>query len=213
MKSDNHSEMIIARVIAVAGCLLFSSIYTSAQTPGLQADSLNLAERLHPAPPSAVFSEQDFYVWCGSRARGSDGKYHLLYSRWPKADDNQPEQLSYNVRIPLLPDKPKPTKQTEADWANLARYRSENTALSVPKENEQRVVFMGDSLTDYWGRREGEFFPNKPYINRGIGGQTTGQILARFTADVLQLKPKIVIILGGSNDMRLACRTRKSNII
>ncbi len=88
------------------------------------------------------------------------------------------------------------------DWANLARYRQENDNLRAPAEGENRVVFMGDSITDFWGRAPGTvFFPGKPYINRGISGQTTPQMLVRFMPDVVALKPKVVVILAGTNDI------------
>ena len=88
-----------------------------------------------------------------------------------------------------------------ADWADIARYREANAALALPIANETRVVFMGDSITDAWGRDQGVFFPGKPYINRGIGGQTTSQMLLRFRPDVIALKPRVVVILGGINDL------------
>jgi lysophospholipase L1-like esterase len=85
------------------------------------------------------------------------------------------------------------------DWANLARYREANRALA-PAPN--RVVFMGDSITDSWPQpRFGEFFPGKPYVGRGISGQTTPQMLIRFRPDVVALKPKVVVILAGTNDI------------
>lgn len=87
------------------------------------------------------------------------------------------------------------------DWANLGRYRKENSQLTAPGNGENRVVFMGDSITDAWGRSRGTFFPGKPYINRGIGGQTTPQMLIRFRPDVIALKPKVVVILAGTNDI------------
>jgi lysophospholipase L1-like esterase len=87
------------------------------------------------------------------------------------------------------------------DWANLGRYRDANSQLPGPGETENRVVFMGDSITDAWGRSRGVFFPGKPYINRGISGQTTPQMLVRFRPDVIALKPKVVVILGGTNDI------------
>jgi lysophospholipase L1-like esterase len=87
------------------------------------------------------------------------------------------------------------------DWPNLARYREENSKLAPPAAGENRVVFMGDSITDNWGRRYGKFFPGKPYINRGISGQTTPQMLVRFRPDVIALKPKVVVILAGTNDI------------
>jgi lysophospholipase L1-like esterase len=87
------------------------------------------------------------------------------------------------------------------DWANLSRYRQENSLVPSPAEKEARVVFMGDSITDAWGRSRGVFFPGKPYINRGISGQTTPQMLVRFRPDVIALKPKVVVILAGTNDI------------
>ena len=88
------------------------------------------------------------------------------------------------------------------DWQNLARYRDANRALAAPAANESRVVFMGDSITDAWPQpRFGEFFTGKPYIGRGISGQTTPQMLIRFRPDVIALKPKAVVILAGTNDI------------
>jgi lysophospholipase L1-like esterase len=87
------------------------------------------------------------------------------------------------------------------DWANLGRYREDNAKLTLPAAGENRVVFMGDSITDGWGRKYGQFFPGKPYVNRGISGQTTPQMLVRFQPDVINLKPKVVVILAGTNDI------------
>jgi lysophospholipase L1-like esterase len=87
------------------------------------------------------------------------------------------------------------------DWANLSRYRADNASVSAPAAGETRVVFMGDSITDSWGRKYGKFFPGKAYVNRGISGQTTPQMLIRFRPDVLALKPKAVVILAGTNDI------------
>jgi lysophospholipase L1-like esterase len=87
------------------------------------------------------------------------------------------------------------------DWPNLARYRSDNAALPPPAPGETRVVFLGDSITDGWGRGRGVFFPGKPYVNRGISGQTTPQMLIRFQPDVVHLQPKVVVILAGTNDI------------
>ena len=86
------------------------------------------------------------------------------------------------------------------DWANLSRYRADNTKVASSVPGEERVVFMGDSITDFWGRGS-DFFPGKPYINRGISGQTTPQMLVRFHPDVVALKPKVVVILAGTNDI------------
>ena len=88
-----------------------------------------------------------------------------------------------------------------ADWPQLARYRDENSKLGPPAPGQHRVVFMGDSITDMWGRGHGKFFPDQPWINRGIGGQTTPQMLVRFQQDVLALHPEAVVILAGINDI------------
>jgi lysophospholipase L1-like esterase len=85
------------------------------------------------------------------------------------------------------------------DFGQLARYREANAALNPPKPGEDRVVFFGDSITDIW--HLDEYFPGKPYVNRGIGGQTTPQMLVRFRQDVINLQPKVVIILAGTNDI------------
>ena len=88
------------------------------------------------------------------------------------------------------------------DWPALARYREENKKIAPPAKNEQRVVFMGDSITDSWDNLPNVgFFPGKPYVNRGISGQTTPQMLIRFRRDVIELKPKVVVILAGTNDL------------
>jgi len=88
------------------------------------------------------------------------------------------------------------------DWPQLARYQDDNTKVVGPTKDEERVVFMGDSITDGWDSPSmGGFFPGKPYINRGISGQTTPQMLIRFRPDVIDLKPKVVVILAGTNDL------------
>ncbi len=88
------------------------------------------------------------------------------------------------------------------DWANLARYREDNRTLPAPSAGAARVVFMGDSITDAWQQpRFGGFFPGKPYVDRGISGQTTPQMLVRFRPDVIALQPKAVVILAGTNDI------------
>jgi lysophospholipase L1-like esterase len=87
------------------------------------------------------------------------------------------------------------------DWPNLARYRDANADTPPPAPGENRVVFMGDSITDGWGKSKAPFFPGKPYINRGISGQTTPQMLIRFRPDVINLRPKLVVTLAGTNDI------------
>jgi len=85
------------------------------------------------------------------------------------------------------------------DFGELARYRDANAAINPPAPGEGRVVFLGDSIIDLW--KLDEYFPGKPYINRGIGGQTTPQMLIRFRQDVVELHPKVVVILAGTNDI------------
>ncbi len=87
------------------------------------------------------------------------------------------------------------------DWANLNRFREDNKKLPPAGANEDRVVFMGNSITQGWINRVPDFFANRPYINRGIGGQTTPQMMLRFRQDVIQLQPKVVVILAGTNDI------------
>ena len=86
------------------------------------------------------------------------------------------------------------------DWANLNQFKKENAKLNTP-DKENRVVFMGNSITIGWLNARPEFFKNKPYINRGISGQTTPQMLLRFRQDVIALQPKVVVILAGINDI------------
>lgn len=87
------------------------------------------------------------------------------------------------------------------DWANLKRFQEENAGLTPPAKGEKRVVFMGNSITEGWKNMRPEYFEGKPFINRGIGGQTTPQMLIRFTQDVIDLNPEAVVILAGINDI------------
>jgi acyl-CoA thioesterase I len=87
------------------------------------------------------------------------------------------------------------------DWAGLIRYGSENTELPKPKPDEARVVFIGDEITENWGAGTTPFFPGKPYFNRGIAGQTSAQMLVRFRQDVIKLRPQVVVIAAGTNDI------------
>ena len=87
------------------------------------------------------------------------------------------------------------------DFANLNKYQSQNASLPVPTVDQKRIVFMGDSITELWSVINPEYFSGKPYINRGIGGQTTPQMLIRFRADVIALQPTAVVILAGINDI------------
>jgi lysophospholipase L1-like esterase len=88
-----------------------------------------------------------------------------------------------------------------ADWPQLARYREADAALAPAAPGEDRVVFYGASMTEFWGKNGTSFFPGKPYVNRGISGQTTAQMVVRFRQDVIDLHPKVVVILAGTNDV------------
>jgi acyl-CoA thioesterase I len=88
-----------------------------------------------------------------------------------------------------------------SDWANLGRYRAANAALPAPRGTSPRVVFYGNSITEGFAPYFGELFPGRDYIGRGIGGQTTPQLLVRFRQDVIALKPAAVVILAGTNDI------------
>jgi len=87
------------------------------------------------------------------------------------------------------------------DWANIQGYEERNSKLAPPAKGENRVVYMGDSITDFWMNNDSTFFKSNSYINRGISGQTTGQMLVRFREDVINLKPNVVVILAGINDI------------
>lgn len=120
------------------------------------------------------------------------------------------------ISLPLLAQPPAPPANPAVpplrqvnelinDYANARRYAADNAKISAPAAGEDRVVFMGDSITDGWGRgnfaTSAPFFTGKPYINRGISGQTTAQMLLRFYPDVVAHKPKVVVFLAGTNDI------------
>src|SRR3954453_19758215 len=107
---------------------------------------------------------------------------------------NSPESIPVQSQLERM-------RKSLRDYGNLARYRDEDAKLAATGTDEDRVVFMGDSITDFWGRQHGKFFPGKPYINRGISGQVTPQMLLRFYQDVIALHPKVVVILAGTNDI------------
>jgi lysophospholipase L1-like esterase len=90
------------------------------------------------------------------------------------------------------------------DFGGLIRYGSEDAELGPPKAGENRVVFLGDDVTEFWGQGSAKFFPGKPYVNRGIARQTTAQMLVRFHQDAVALKPKVVVIQAGMNDLLVA---------
>src|SRR5215469_13571157 len=85
------------------------------------------------------------------------------------------------------------------DFGQLSRYRDADAALAAAKPGENRVVFLGDSITDYW--KLADYFPGKPYINRGVDGQTTPEMLVRFRQDVIDPHPAVLVVLAGTNDI------------
>jgi len=103
---------------------------------------------------------------------------------------------------PPVPYTLQPMYQLVNDYGNQHRYAADNQKLAAPAAGEDRVVFMGDSITDAWGRNQfaqsAPFFTGKPYVNRGISGQVTAQMLLRFYPDVIALKPKAVVYIGGN---------------
>ena len=101
-------------------------------------------------------------------------------------------------------------EQENLDWPALSKYKKDNHELKLKSNSGKRIVFMGDSITEGWSGIYPDFFQNKNYINRGISGQTTPQMLIRFRADVVDLNPSIVIILAGTND--IAENTGPSNV-
>jgi lysophospholipase L1-like esterase len=118
-----------------------------------------------------------------------------------------PAFAATSAQIPQPATAPEPKVEAKApvatpskllDWPELGRYRAANETLSP---DPARVVFYGDSITDAWTRNGGTFFPGKPYVNRGISGQTTAQMLVRFRQDVINLHPATVVILAGTNDI------------
>jgi lysophospholipase L1-like esterase len=110
--------------------------------------------------------------------------------------------LSTSAELTIAAQRVAQMEQTLADWPNLAKYREANAALSSPSAPEKRVVFMGDSITEGWANIDPEFYSAHPaYIDRGISGQTTPQMLVRFRQDVIALRPAVVVILAGTNDL------------
>lgn len=135
----------------------------------------------------------------------------MLFAVSPLLAQTRPAQAT--APTPAQAASTAPSAQTPAqiaamqaklnDWPQLNRYRADNAALPTAAAGERRVVFYGDSITDNWGRLPGTgtFFPGKPYVNRGISGQTTPQMVVRFQQDVVHLQPAVVVILAGTNDV------------
>jgi lysophospholipase L1-like esterase len=138
-------------------------------------------------------------VAVGGWAQSSGNRGHVLLAQaqpqpQPSSQSGPDEQSRLKADLKSAQDKLK-------DWPNLGRYHDADAQVQPPTNGEIRVVFMGDSITDGWGGKYGKFFPGKPYINRGISGQTTPQMLIRFRPDVIALQPKVVVLLAGTNDI------------
>ncbi|MGB7846068.1 MAG: SGNH/GDSL hydrolase family protein [Candidatus Acidiferrum sp.] len=125
-----------------------------------------------------------------------------VYAQQAGTQEPPAKALDNCTNLPSLEKKVEALEALLKDWPELSRYHEANTTLVAPAKDEERVVFMGDSITDMWQYPQfGGFFPGKPYIDRGIGGQTTPQMLLRFRPDVLALHPRAVVILAGTNDI------------
>jgi len=127
----------------------------------------------------------------------------LIFSHGYSQDKNLKTGSEQNLQNSEQKTKSKMTEDERFhnDWANLEKYRADNLKIGMPVKREKRVIFMGNSITEGWSRVCPEFFKDKPYVNRGISGQTTPQMLVRFRPDVINLKPSVVIINAGVNDI------------
>jgi lysophospholipase L1-like esterase len=114
---------------------------------------------------------------------------------------HSPELTTKSTDAQLEEMKKKEEDRVRNDWANFTRYKAANAKLATTTSSKPRVVFMGNSITDGWINADSAFFGGKNYIDRGISGQTTPQMLLRFRPDVIDLKPKVVVILAGINDI------------
>lgn len=130
--------------------------------------------------------------WVGSGVIGA-----LLLAGWvfAQAPQNCADALS------ALEQRVEAQRKILVDWAGLTRYGSQNAETPKPKADEARVIFLGDEIIERWSEEGRPFFPGKPYLNRGIAGQTTPQMLVRFRQDVIRLRPKAVVLLAGANDI------------
>lgn len=155
--------------------------------------SLLLAQAPAPtAPQQAAPLQPPFDTGVAFPGQWAPPAIDVKFPVWPKGCDrfvNPPEKLAC-------------LEYVASDWGRLSRHAPANAALGPARKGDRRVVFFGDSITDAWSKPGmGGFFPGKPYLNRGIGGQTTGQMLVRFRQDVLDVNPRAVVILAGTNDL------------
>src|SRR5689334_18527021 len=138
------------------------------------------------------------YIASASRNKAWLGA--LLVSLLPIASTLHAQDPSPD-RIQDLEREIRQQKHTLADYGGLNRYGSDDSELPRPAKGEDRVIFLGDQITEFWAQEDGTFFPGKSWLNRGIAGQTSDQMLLRFRQDVIALEPKVVVILGGLNDI------------
>jgi lysophospholipase L1-like esterase/streptogramin lyase len=176
-----------------AGALSCSDMYVAGNGQGLRLfrhDTPGLDVPWHQAPPAPALTS------LGPPQVSFPGQYAPQPPAWkypsnPKGCDRFAGD-----------DKAACLRFVALDFGQLARFAAANAVLAAPRPNEKRVVFFGDSITDNWSKDGyGGFFPGKGYVNRGIGGQTTAQMLLRFRTDVLALRPAVVVILAGTNDV------------
>ena len=152
-----------------------------------------------------------YKLWCGCLAAAMLVFCPQAFCQATPASSSQSEKAAQAPPAgweQLTPYQQSQLERTYNDWAYLEKFRAADAAMPAPAPGETRVVFMGDSITEGWGMKptptsppRAEFFPGKPYINRGISGQTTPQMLVRFRQDVIDLQPKVVVILAGTNDI------------
>jgi len=164
------------------------------------------AKRTVRATDDAVRGELRASIGTGAETRHETYRYDpdtaVLKSAEPPLPPVSALAEANTEEVAKLRDRVRHDASALQDYGNLARYEKEDAALLVAGTSVP-AAFMGDSITDYWGKRNGVFFSGKGFVNRGIGGQTTAQMLLRFRQDVIALKPKVVVILGGTNDLRL----------
>ena len=175
------------------GALACSDMYVAGNGQGLRLfrhDTPGLDVPWHKAPPAAAATAAVGPPQIAFPGQYAPAPAEWRFPVWPSGCRRFPGEEKACLEFVL------------SDYGRLSRFAAANKALAPPRPDETRVVFFGDSITDNWSKAGyGGFFPGKPYVNRGIGGQTTSQMLLRFRADVIANKPRAVVILAGTNDV------------